>query len=386
VSLKDHDENGKIDGCIYEKDVSGIFQPITGTEFEFADWDGSQALVVTMTVREAQFDVDFSKDFVGGGNTISIDMPSSFGSVEQFHVFASLTGRAGATAQIERLFVERLQPLEADMNRNGNVNLNDLMMFLWEWLNQEGLEGCEGYWNFDQVNGGYIADSSSAMRRGVLHGTPSWQSEGGKFDGALMFDGNDDYAEILGYTGISGTKSRTVCAWVKTSSGGDIIGWGDDQSDVGKWLLTIDQNGKFAVDTGSGNVTGDVFIADGQWHHVTAVLNNDDCTTTEDIVLYVDGNSISSTVVSGVVATGGDSITAYNSNVKIGFFNVYFNGLIDDVAVFSDSLAAGQLHDIYTDGLHVQSPANIRGGNVVNFYDFATLASSWLDTTNSCFE
>jgi hypothetical protein len=161
---------------------------------------------------------------------------------------------------------------------------------------------------------------------------------------ALQFDGIDDYVEINGYKGITGTNSRTVTAWVKTDINdkyADIISWGSTDNG-GRWLLTINPDGalKMAV---YGNTVGTTDVTDGKWHYVAAVFENDGTPNVTDVKLYVDGvkDPISSSV-SQTINTGNIE------NVKIGAFtdsdSRYFDGLIDNVQIWEVALTQEQIY------------------------------------------
>lgn len=65
----------------------------------------------------------------------------------------------------------------------------------------------------------------------------------------LTFDGSGDYIAASGYKGITGTSDRTVGAWVKTSSDGVVLSWGNTSNNGQRWVLKI-QDGHVCVDVG----------------------------------------------------------------------------------------------------------------------------------------
>jgi hypothetical protein len=182
--------------------------------------------------------------------------------------------------------------------------------------------------------------------------------------GALQLDGGDDYVEIAGFRGVTGVRSRTVSAWIKTTMTtiGEIISWGYqghyvplDKEDVGghNWVLMVLGEGNLRLGVGGGGINGTAIVADGQWHHVAAVLESDDGTADlSDVKLYVDGIEESTTSRTQRINTVGDA------DVRIGVFTIeglwpqpwrehpgiiwppgdsgrYFEGAIDEVRIWN---------------------------------------------------
>lgn len=87
----------------------------------------------------------------------------------------------------------------------------------------------------------------------VLYNGVSWSTYG-VFDGAITFDGIDDYGLIPSYYGVGGTSDRAVSLWVKTTASGTLIQWGSDTAKgYGKlWLVSVVANGLVQVDAGGG--------------------------------------------------------------------------------------------------------------------------------------
>ncbi len=156
-------------------------------------------------------------------------------------------------------------------------------------------------------------------------------------------DGADDYIEVAGYNGVTGTGSRTVCAWIKTdmTADGAIVSWGS--LDIGKkWLFKIDSTNNYAlrVSVGGGYIVGSTTLNDDGWHHVAAVLWEDGSPDADEIRLYVDGAEET------ISSFGSRAINTSNSgDVEIGTIggSQLFDGLIDDVQIFSRALSASEI-------------------------------------------
>jgi len=179
----------------------------------------------------------------------------------------------------------------------------------------------------------------------------------------LQFDGEDDYVEIAGYKGVAGGRSRTVSAWIKTDTvGREIISWGsrrgdqvpsDEEAGGGRgWIFRLNGAGGIRVEVGPGSVNGTTDVADGQWHHVAAVLESDGTPDVSDVKLYVDG------IEEYTVGVSHEINTARDPDVRIGVFTIeglwpqpwwehpeiiwppddsgrYFEGAIDEVRIWN---------------------------------------------------
>ncbi len=107
-----------------------------------------------------------------------------------------------------------------------------------------------GWWKFDDGSGTVARDASGRGRDGTLRGGPTWVI--GRVDGALHFDGIDDYVEV-GSVGISGTAPRTVLGWVKADtpavpSWTSVFGFVPDGSINGTYFdVEIDDKGHYVA-------------------------------------------------------------------------------------------------------------------------------------------
>ncbi len=143
-----------------------------------------------------------------------------------------------------------------------------------------------------------------------------------------------------GTKGVTGLAPRTVAAWIKTSTTGEVVTWGTASAGE-KWVFRVQdtngQDGAIRVEVGGGYIVGKTDVRDDVWHHVAAVLEEGD-SDVSDVKLYVDG--VEETPYSAVSP---ETInTASGADVKIGVFsgsNRYFNGLIDDVRIYNRALS-----------------------------------------------
>ena len=226
----------------------------------------------------------------------------------------------------------------ADLDGDHDVDLADFSGLAKNWL---ALEDIQLYFKFDETSGDTAQDDSIYSRPGLLFNNPVWASEGVS-GGALNFDGIDDYVLVSGYKGVAGTASRTCAAWIKTNTvSGQVLTWGDYAAGQ-KWVIRVNENGTLRAEVQSGYIYGTKSLTDNQWHHIAVVLANDGSPNISEARLYVDGQ---------LETTGG--VLAYPINtgviqdVQLGVFTLvaptYFNGLIDDVRIYSRALTDAEI-------------------------------------------
>ncbi len=279
----------------------------------------------------------------------------------------------------------------ADFDNSGDVDYLDFGLFGLDWF-ADTRYICEpnevAWWAFDEGIDTTVYDSSVYGNDGNLVNDPNWVTGYDSSGSALSFNGIDEYIEVTGYKGISGTQSRTCVAWIKTSltiGNNAIVSWGDYTASGGGWLFKIDTaTGALRVSLSSGGyILGTKDLIDDQWHHVAAVLENDGTPTISDIKLYVDGVEEAVTVADKTI------LTVSFDNVKIGSISVssttvYFKGSIDDVRIYDFALTDEMIDQIYNQlppsGLVcIESPAaDFNYDCVVDINDLRIFAESWL--------
>lgn len=190
-------------------------------------------------------------------------------------------------------------------------------------------------------------DSSGNNNVGVLYNGPSWQPFGGQVDGALEFDGIDDYVTIEESSDFKfGTGDFSMGAWVKTSATTKsyiIDNYHGTVGEVGcQLIMNADGTVYFEVRGGTLlQITSTVTINDGAWHHIFGSADRD-----SSMNLYIDGAG---------AATGGTNSDEIDNNnpVLIGAntwrsdpLGNFFGGIIDDVRIYNRALDANDIYPI----------------------------------------
>ncbi len=213
------------------------------------------------------------------------------------------------------------------------------------WRGPREIDGAAAHWRLDERSSDTAPDSSGNGHTALLFGEPVWRYGKGMADGALLFDGIDDYVQAEEYAGIGGSGARTCAAWIRTkAAGGAIVGWGQSGSG-GKWSVGINEDGLLEVEMGGGRVAGSTAVNDGRWHHIAAVSGGG---SASGIRLYVDGRrEILSSTSSVSISTSGGGLATIGSFDEEGPF---FAGLIDDVRIYAAALDDAAVEGLYARG------------------------------------
>jgi L-ascorbate metabolism protein UlaG (beta-lactamase superfamily) len=199
------------------------------------------------------------------------------------------------------------------------------------------------HWALDET-GGDIAHDSAGDNNGTLYGEPVWQPAGGKIDGALQFDGIDDYVSV-DFVLDPANGPFSVFAWIKGSAAGRVVISQADGTGSGEiWLGADTLLGKLMtglVPPPAGRfvpqpLVSEFVVTDGQWHHIGFVWDS------SYRILYADGAEVAKDAAAQnplKSASGGLYIGAGKTLEAATFFS----GLIDDVRIYSLAVTADEI-------------------------------------------
>ena len=192
------------------------------------------------------------------------------------------------------------------------------------------------HWKLDETQGA-IAHDSSGNYDGTLYGAPLWQPVGGQVDGALGFDGTDDYVSTDSVLDPA-AGPFSVFAWIKGGAPGQVI-----LSQIGEanWLLADPLQGNLmteleGIGRSGGPLASQTAITDGGWHRVGLTWDG------SNRILYVDELEVAKdTQEQFGSAIGGLYIGAGKSLDPASFFS----GLIDDVRIYNQALNPADIEE-----------------------------------------
>jgi hypothetical protein len=166
---------------------------------------------------------------------------------------------------------------------------------------------------------------------------------------------------LEGYPGILASSARTVSLWVKTTSQGDLISWGDGLVAGGRFRLWVGNQrisvwpGVVCVHTQDGppNHCGTDVVTDGEWHHVAAVFAAGGSNV--GILIFVDGKlQVETDNTSGVPV---NTVAAGDAEVARDL-----DGAVDDLRIYDRALSVAEVKSLFN-GKPCSLPADCDDGN-----------------------
>jgi len=238
------------------------------------------------------------------------------------------------------------------------------------------------YWGLDETSGPTAKDSVGDYD-GTLKGDPTWEANG-KRNGALAFDGNGDYVQTTLMDVLQTAENFTLAAWFKTNitsqgepqiiwvGGAPGNGWGTEQ-ELHLSLNHPKHHDKLTFYFGSAqDITGhclnmvseDNFKDTSEWHHFTAAVENADGPTVEG-KFYLDGELMKHLEKGDDLTTTNTTDNppdrnAWNTALRIGApagDKRYFDGLIDEVAVWDHALTSDEIGVLVSSGVFAVTPS-----------------------------
>ncbi len=200
--------------------------------------------------------------------------------------------------------------------------------------------GLVGYWKFDEGAGTIAYDSSGNGLDGTLNGDPQWVE--GQLGGALDFDG-DDSVEIPHSPILSITDEITISAWtyMRGNASGELAivskgGWAANDL---PYELTETPGGvifwQFYDDGGRDTCAPDSPPVE-EWHHIAATYDGN------IFKCYIDGELAEEWAYVGKMPENTASVTI-GQRSRGGTF---FNGIIDEVAIYDRALSEDEIPQI----------------------------------------
>ncbi|MGC3959930.1 MAG: glycoside hydrolase family 76 protein [Verrucomicrobiota bacterium] len=197
-----------------------------------------------------------------------------------------------------------------------------------------------GEWALNATSGTVALDASGDGNHGLV--TNATWSSSGRLNGCLVFNGVNSVVQVTNRVG----NDFSIAFWVKTTQTAGAPQWyngvglvdGDvpfNNNDFGTALV----GGKFAFGVGNPDTTivSTASINDGSWHHCVATRDG----ASGAIRIYVDG---------GLQATGTGTRNTLSASTRL-LFGVtggnYFNGSLDDVKIFTRTLASNEVTALY---------------------------------------
>ena len=205
-----------------------------------------------------------------------------------------------------------------------------------------------GIWRFEEGAGINIHDESGYGNHGTFYGNPTPVFPDGVYSGtkALQFDGVDDYVDCDNDPSLNITDALTIEAWIYPQTIDPlttILAKQNSASTPGQAYGMHITSNKLQYRASHQSVSSDSNIETNIWSHVVATIDGD------YVKLYINGGLDKSEIQSGtpIITT---------KPVQIGYRGEEgggggaFNGTIDDVRIYNETLSVGQIQQHYAIG------------------------------------
>jgi len=253
------------------------------------------------------------------------------GTIDEVHIY----NRSLSAEEVNWSYLRGLSGLKSNVSTNGSV--------LYIPFNESSGNKSVDYSN---TTGGAITSANN----GTLYGYDSpivYNASGGKFAGGFEFDGVDDYMTFS--TNNISDSQGTISFWVKpdTDSSGSKY-WMRIGSSTSNRILFAENIVRVTGATGTEEPTITSFTKPTQdaWNFMTVSWNSNTVDGTNTLVYYLNGAK------DAWASTGFGSWTV----AAIGYLgsnlgtDMYFNGTIDEVAIYNRSLNATEIYAHYLMG------------------------------------
>jgi hypothetical protein len=202
---------------------------------------------------------------------------------------------------------------------------------------------------------GDASDESGNGYDGTVTGATLTTNRFGDVDGAYYFDGIDDRIDLPSETlNFERTNAFSQSLWIKTSdddAGNIILAKMASDSSYRGWCLAM-KNGllsTYLINNGTTQnrlrVDGTTLINDDQWHHL--VVTYDGSSMASGVAVYIDGSLENSVIVADTLS--GTILNSVTPTIGSRSSESYYEGSIDDIRIYSRTLSAAEVEELYTE-------------------------------------
>jgi hypothetical protein len=212
----------------------------------------------------------------------------------------------------------------------------------------------------------------------------------------LSFDGVDEYLTLADHADFNFGTTLSLFLWVKASSASLSLNetiWSQSDivlnqraflvrvaGDTTKFKVLISEDGGVAAPN-IKEYTTSINVFDDSWHLIGFTWNSG------TFKFYVDGVEDTSVVKN----TDGAITSIHNSTANMTFScslttgapRTFFNGQLDEPALWNSELSSGQVSALYNSGTPVDLKTHSASGNLVSWWRLGDDSSDDIGTTNT---
>ena len=190
-----------------------------------------------------------------------------------------------------------------------------------------------------QISGAEWFDSSENSNSGTIY-TAKWAN--GRFGYGLEFNGSTNYVQISDVGGTTGTSPHSVSMWFKTNSVTGIHHLLDSLSFDGQSIYSAGTTLRYErYSAGTKRADCSTALETGQWYQVVTTFDS-----TNGMKIYLNGSLDGSNSNTGSILSG----YWYKYIGKRSGVADYFDGFIDEVAIYNRVLTAAEIKRLYNWG------------------------------------
>ncbi|MEK7539120.1 MAG: LamG-like jellyroll fold domain-containing protein, partial [Patescibacteria group bacterium] len=242
------------------------------------------------------------------------------------------------------------------LNAINNIYYPEYTILKTDKVYADTTTGLVGWWKFDKGSGTSATDSSGSDNTGTLTNGPAWTT--GQNNGALSFNGANSCVNLSQPVALNLRGALTISIWINPTSsafGKQVIGKGALGGGQSAQQFFVRDSGSnrfgFFVNNSTSSLGGDLSTANpipnGTWAHFVGTYNGSDT-----VNIYQNG-----VLLKTFTSAGFGALNSTAGNMVIGATHgssvcnsAFFNGLIDDVRVYSRALSADEVSAFYALG------------------------------------
>jgi hypothetical protein len=206
--------------------------------------------------------------------------------------------------------------------------------------------GLVGWWPFN----GNANDESGNGNNGIVNGATLTTDRNGNVGKAYSFDGVSEFIEVPSSSSISVSTSYSISTWLLADVWSfqspldehSIISKIDNGNWYGGYEILSGGNGYImhTGNIGSNFSVGASGYSVTTWHHVIVTFNG------SMVKSYINGQLVDSALRAGAIQTSNIPLR-FARRGGAGYFNNYFDGKIDDIAIYNRALTQQEITALY---------------------------------------
>ena len=228
-----------------------------------------------------------------------------------------------------------------------------------------------GAWLLDEGSGKKVADASGNGNDGEFVGNPKWIE--GVFGSALHFNGRNDMIPVGKDKSLRITEG-TMMNWINIQTSNDSglssmtipyddgaawdapyrsLGLGTWQGQLRYWIAIDDQNRE--IQPGK--------IEEDRWYHEAITFDGSTRRA------FLDGELVEEVKGAGEITYGRPAPTAVIGSASVVVKREFFNGYLDEIAIFDVALNEKEINELMDDGL----------GDILAVNPLGKVATTWAE-------